>query len=96
MEILVCGECGNGWFLPWAVIIDFISSVFSLARNDRSSMMTASVNLRETIAAISGGMVEGTLSDATRDGHVFPMIIFAILSKQNIFFYCSSVGCNES
>jgi hypothetical protein len=29
-------------------------------------------------------MFEGSLSDATRDGHVFPMIILAILSKQNI------------
>jgi hypothetical protein len=65
------------------VTIDFISSVFSLARNDRSKT-TANVNLRETIAAISGGMVEGSLSDETRDGHVFPMIILAILSKQNI------------
>jgi hypothetical protein len=58
--------CGNEWLLPGDVIIDFICSVFSQTRNDRWLKTTSNVILRETIVAISRGIVEGLLSDATR------------------------------
>jgi hypothetical protein len=65
ISIFFC-VCGNEWLLPGDVIIDFICSVFSQTRNDRWLKTTSNVILRETIVAISRGIVEGLLSDATR------------------------------
>jgi hypothetical protein len=42
------------------------------------------VNLRETIAASSSGIVELLFTDATKDLHDLPIIVFTILSKKNI------------
>jgi hypothetical protein len=42
------------------------------------------VNLRDTMAAKSGGIFEVSVTDVRREVHVFPTILLATLSKQNI------------
>jgi hypothetical protein len=46
--------------------------------------MTANVNFKDTIAAISGGIVALFVVEAIIDEQDFPIIALAILSKQNI------------
>ena len=43
------------------------------------------VNLRETIAAISGGVISGSAAEAKSEADDFPTIFVATFSKQNIF-----------
>jgi hypothetical protein len=62
-----------------------IRNTLSKVSNDLSVKVTTNVNLRETIDAISGGILEVLPTDATREVHGFPMIALAMLSKQNIF-----------
>jgi hypothetical protein len=46
--------------------------------------MTANVNFKDIIAAISGGIAMVFVVEAIMDEQDFPLIALAILSKQNI------------
>jgi hypothetical protein len=46
--------------------------------------LTANLNFKETIVAISGGIIVVLTVDPRRLEHGFPIIVFAMLSKQNM------------
>jgi hypothetical protein len=54
------------------------------------------VNLRDTITAKSGGILEVLVDDVKREVQGFPMILLAMLSKQNIRNFSGAIGGHEA
>jgi hypothetical protein len=52
--------------------------------------LTANLNFKEIIAMISGGIIIVLAVDPIRLEHGFPIIVFAMLSKQNKLAYVVS------
>jgi hypothetical protein len=64
--------------------MDLINNTLSGAENDLLLKMTANVNFKETITAISGGISLVSEVEPIMDEQDFPIITLAISSKQNI------------
>jgi hypothetical protein len=77
-----CVAHGIDACLPWFVSTERIEKIRFVTQNADMLMVTASVNLRETMAARSGGGPRETSDVLKRVWQDFPTIRLALVSKQ--------------